>query len=264
MGYGVEPNDISQYSNGLDQEVWIHTTPLSSTYRTPRTRAFSILNLSGTSPSATISAVGDTVVQSLYRDTTPTPLPSKLANGMRLKTFDGQVLVVDATGQPLDPATGTRFIPQGSTYLNVKPLTRLLVTGALASAVNPYTDIIYTDYLQMYSVESGDLDNTASSISYRNIQAGAYKVQAKQSIEGKLNLKGYTTRTDTMMRLLRQIANRTDQWVYIRLIFPDHECVEAPYHVLGTKRSFKVDDPYMCDFNFVMAGDPVIYDMTPG
>jgi hypothetical protein len=254
MGYGVEPNDISQYSNGLDQEVWIHPTPLSAVYQKPVTRAMSVGN-SGAGAWAGVTSL------LLASGIAVTPLPSRIPNGMRFKSTDNQVFVADASALALDPITGTRFAPTGSSTLTVKPLIRPVQYGLVAPN---WTDIVYTDYLQMYSVESGDLDNTASAISYRNIQAGAYKVQAKQSIEGKLNLKGYTTRTDTMMRLLRQIANRTDQWVYIRLIFPDNECVEAPYHVLGTKRSFKVDDPYMCDFNFVMAGDPVIYDLTPG
>jgi hypothetical protein len=253
MGYGVEPNDISQYSNGLDQEVWIHPTPLSAIYQKPITRAFSVFNGSNTNPGLTSVMLASNSIG--------TPNPSAIPHGTRMITRDRQVLVVDASAQPLDATTGTRYVPVGSLELPIKATTRGMVYGAAAPN---YTDVLYADYLQMYSVESGDLDNTASAISYRNIQAGAYKVQAKQSIEGKLNLKGYTTRTDTMMRLLRRIANRTDQWVYIRLIFPDHECVEAPYHVLGNKRSFKVDDPYMCDFNFVMAGDPVIYDMTPG
>lgn len=240
MPNSVEPLDLSQYFLGSDSEVLIHPVMLTPSAPTPTQRA--LIGTSGTiAPGTTTLAV-------------TTPTAGRLYDKQRIVLPNGQVIVVDASAQPLDTASGARFFAAGANSITIYP--------NIVAITRPAT-IPYEEFQPLWSVESFDYNSTGSTAGFKNFSSGPFKILRKTGIEGGLETNGFTTRTDPMLRLCQTVANQSVGWVKVRLIPPDHQGFEFNAEVLSDKRSGKVDEPYMAPLSFAISGVPRLINFTP-
>jgi hypothetical protein len=91
----VSPLDSTQYFVCDNTEVWIHPTILTQATPAPTQRA--------------IIATATTIVAGTTTLTATTATTSKLYDKQRIVLPSGQVMVIDASAQAVDAASGARF-----------------------------------------------------------------------------------------------------------------------------------------------------------
>lgn len=239
--YGqTTPLDSSQYYVGDTAEVWLCPTALTYTAMVPPTA--SLIKTGGGTIAAAATALALT-----------TPTTTKLYDKQRIKLSNGQVIVIDASGQTASTTDGTRSFASGTSNLVVYPP---LVTVTIAATET------YTPLIPFFSVEMADFEGTANIVDFRNLGTNPYKVKKKSSLDTKFSTDGFATRLDPGLPFLRTLANTMGSWCFIRYIPPDNQALEFTAEVSSDKRSSKVGDPYRAPFEFA-PGAPTLVDLTP-
>lgn len=249
----TENNQLIDYKQGTDSEVWVSPTTLTKAnpVLTSIGLTFYGLDLTGTTP----------LLQSGLAAGTPLPITERIAHGYRIKTADGQVFTVDASREPIDSATSTRFIPVGSTTI---PIFRPNATALTFGAVTPTTTTAtYSNFLSFYSVAEGGFKGEGDEVSYRNIGASPFEVSRKVKIKSTFETSGYVTPGDTILSLIKRLVSSTTESIAILYVDPADQAVSFVADVKSDDRSFKVDEGYMAKFSFSVTTEPRFIDLTP-
>jgi hypothetical protein len=235
----VSPLDSTQYFVCDNTEVWIHPTILTQATPAPTQRA--------------IIATATTIVAGTTTLTATTATTSKLYDKQRIVLPSGQVMVIDASAQAVDAASGARFFPVGTTALKIYPA----LVGLTLPATTPYEEL-----QPLWSVDMANFASEGTIIDFKNFGAGPYKSKRKTSLDSTFDTDGFVTRIDPMLDLIRQAAQLTDAFLKIRFIPPDSKGMEFTAQVASDSRQTKDGDPYRAPFKFAPSA-PTLFNFLP-
>lgn len=251
----VEDGQIIEYGNGTDTEVWVAPQTLSR--QNPALQRFGALvynlNVGGTTPLLNLGLDAATRIG----------LPERLPHGFRLVTDAGQVFTVDARNEPIDSATGTRFIPTGAVDVPIDLPTATTLLLPVRTPAATTSTIEYSRYLVFYSCAEASFKADGEEINYRNFGDGVFEVGRKSKMKVTFDTMGFATPGDTILKLVRRLALSTTESIAVRYIPPDHDGYEFICEVKSDDRSSKVDAGYEAKFTYSVTKAPVPVDFTP-
>jgi hypothetical protein len=234
----VSPLDSTQYFICDNTEVSIHPVILTQASPTPTARA--------------IISAGGSIVAGVTTLTATTATTSKLYDQQRIRLPNGQVIIIDASAQALDAASGARFFPVGTTALKIYPnLTALTMP----------TTLQYEEFQPFWSCDMANFSSDAAIIDFKNFGT-TYKTKRKAGFDSSFETDGFVTRIDPVLQLVRQAAQLTDAFLKIRFVPPDGQGMEFMAQVASDSRQTKDGDPYRCPFKFAPS-TPTLINFTP-
>jgi hypothetical protein len=232
------PADGTNYYVGDNSEIWIHPVTLTSAAPSPTQRA--LLTAGGT------IAAGTTTV------TATTAITSKLLDQQRIILPNNQVIMIDASAQATDVATGTKFFPVGATALKIyAPLAALTMPASVP----------YEEYIPFFSCNEVSFKLEGQIVDFKNFKAGSYKIKRKTSLDSTFTTNGYTTRVDAALQQLRTAATNTDAFIKVRIIPPDGQGLEVVAQPSTLDYTSKDGEAYMAPFAFA-SGVPTLYNFN--
>jgi hypothetical protein len=229
----TNPLDLSQYFLGNNTEIWIGETVLTRT-APALTRRTLIIDAAAPTPVPAGNIAGAVAV----------PTTGRLYDRQRIVLPNNQVIMIDASGQPLDASTGTSYYPPGITSFALVP--------CIGPMVYPAGLLPYENFVPFFSASEFTFKNSAGKVTFQNFGAGNQKISAKTSLEGTSSTNGYVTRIDPALQTIRQVANSTTDRIKMRIIPPDGHGFEFVADVASDDRSSKVDEAYMAPIEFTI------------
>lgn len=234
----VLPMSPTQYFVSDGTCVDVHPAILTSTSPAATQRA--LLTTAGTLAAGTTALVATT------------PITSKLFDQQRIVLPNNQVIAIDASAEPIDPATGARFFPVGATALKIYPSLAPLTMVATTP---------YEEFQPFWSCDTAKFMSEGKIVDFKNFRAGAHKTKKKTSLDTNFDTDGFVTATDPILQMLRRAANLADAYVKIRFIPPDGQGMEFTGQVVSDSRDTKDGDPYRCPFKFAI-GEPTYFNFN--
>jgi hypothetical protein len=239
----TNPLDISQHYLGNNTEIWIGETVLTRVVPA-LTRRTLIIDPAASTPVPAGNASGAVAV----------PTTGRLYDRQRIVLPNNQVIMIDASGQPLDPAAGISYYPPG--------ITNFALVPCVGAMVYPAGALPYENFVPFFSASEFTFKNTAGKVTFQNFGAGSQKISAKTSLEGTASTTGYVTRIDPALQTIRQVANSTTDRIKMRIIPPDGYGFEFVADVASDDRSSKVDEAYMAPIEFTIGSAVTLIDFN--
>jgi hypothetical protein len=240
------------FYNGSDSRVWISKEVVTCDSPT-LTQYFLPINYNINAWAPSIPGVGYS------------PVPVRIADGRRLLTSGGQVLVIDASGFPVDPITKEQYVLSGIQVSEKVPTVPILgapIQELLSPTSVPYTTITYQDLIPLYSFNDVSYKLDWDKISFQNTGMDE-ELYARTTRQIAFSTTGNKIKGDAALKVLYECVDDPHKRVFAQYIDPSGIAHEAYYHIMSEDASSKMKSPFEVKFDFSYAGGYKRVDLTP-